>query len=240
MNPNCPDCRRPIPLDDVNVGRDIALCRQCGKPHAYSDLLEAARLHAAADKRNPPDGTWQRADGSGTVIGATHRSWGSALGALGFAAFWNGIVSIFVSIAVTETLQRWGVDPPEWFPAPKMDGDGPPFGSLIFLWLFLTPFILVGSGMLWAVVNYVGGKTEVRIRNGEGTVFTGLGPLGWRRRFDAQSVKAVRVEVDGGQQPSGKGSIVVETHNGRRIKFGTWMREDRKAFVAGALLATLR
>jgi len=40
----------------------------------------------------------------------------------------------------------------------------------------------------------VAGLTEVRIDNPEGVVFTGIGALGYRRRFVTSVVQEVRVE----------------------------------------------
>ena len=39
MKAVCPKCRGAIPLDDVNVATDIALCRRCEQTFAYSELI---------------------------------------------------------------------------------------------------------------------------------------------------------------------------------------------------------
>ena len=108
MHIHCPGCRRPIPLDDVNVPKDIALCRGCGKDWSYANLVAGQRLDQGVDLLDPPEGAWRRDEAGKTVMGATHRSLGSALGLLAMAAFWNGIVTLFVMVAAGETLKRMG------------------------------------------------------------------------------------------------------------------------------------
>lgn len=81
-------------------------------------------------------------------IGATHRSIGSAIGLLLFALFWNGIVSVFVLFAIAGTLKQFNIGLPEWFPAPNMNGEPMSLGMVLFLWIFLTPFIAIGLGMI--------------------------------------------------------------------------------------------
>ncbi len=164
-------------------------------------------------------------------------------GALAISLFWNGIVSVFVLVAISATLQQLHVPTPDWFPAPKMNGDAMTVGMTIFLWIFLTPFIAIGSIMIGAFFSAVAGRTEVEIRQSEGTIFVGIGPLGWRRRFNCGTVKDVRVEdkswrnSDGGRQ--NKTQIVIETQDGKQIEFGSMLREDRMKFVAAGVRQAL-
>ncbi len=234
----CPKCNRDIPTEDVNAGKDIAFCRQCSESFELSALTRGEELEAGADLSHPLAGAWRRSDGMGTVIGATNRSLGLAAGALVFALFWNGIVSLFVLINTVATLHHLGVEVPAWFPAPKMNGPQP-LGMTIFLWLFLTPFILIGLAMTGAFLSYVAGRTEVRIGNGQAVVFTGVGALGFRKRFDPREVKDVRIEEgrwrDRNGYPSQTLRVLVETREGKEIKFGTSLSAERRKFVAAAL-----
>src|SRR5206468_217808 len=129
---------------------------------------------------------WHRTDGVELVIGATTRSVGAAVATLAFALFWNGIVSIFLLVVIAATLTHLGFNVPEWFPGPHMDGMG--VGLTLFLWIFLTPFILIGLTMIGAFLMAIGGRTELRIHGENGTVFSGIGPLGLRRRFQTSGV----------------------------------------------------
>jgi len=243
ITPTCSKCRTAIPSEDVNVANDVAYCRACNISYQLSSLTVGAELDAGVDLRNPPAGAWYRSDGSGTLVGATHRSVGGALGALAFALFWNGIVSVFVTFAIAGTLRNLHLTLPSWFPAPNMNGSPMGVGMTLFLWLFLTPFIVIGLVMIGAFLSSLGGRTEVRIHNAEGVVFSGIGPLGFRKRFDARAVKEVRIEDkswrdnDGGRQR--KTNIVIETREGKLIRLGSMLREDRRKFLASALRKAL-
>lgn len=234
----CPKCQRPIPEADVNVGTDVAFCRACQIPHSLARLAQAGEL-ASVDLGRLPAGVWRRRDGQGWILGASSRSWSMALGALAFGLFWNGIVSIFVLLAVASTLSHLGVNIPDWFPAPKMNGEPMGVGMTIFLWIFLMPFMAVGFGMVAAFLAGVAGKTEIQIRRGRAAVFTGVGVLGLRQRFNPESVVEVRLESRGGGGRNGDSEsrvqIVVEETGGRRIRFGSSLPEERRRVLAAAL-----
>jgi hypothetical protein len=243
VTPTCSKCGKAIPSEDVNVANDIAYCRACNLSHKLSALTEGTELDSIIDLNNPPAGAWYRNDGMGPVIGATHRSMGSALGALAISLFWNGIVSVFVLMALSGTLRHFGISLPHWFPAPVMNDSSMSVGMTIFLWIFLTPFIVIGLAMVGAFLSALGGRTEVRITNAEGVVFIGIGRLGYRRRFDASAVKDVRLEdkqwSDNDGRRQRKTYIILETREGKLVKFGSMLREDRRKFVAGAVRKVL-
>lgn len=109
----------------------------------------------------------------------------------------------------------------------------------VFLWLFLTPFIAIGLGMICAFLFCVAGRTEVTISQTGADLYTGIGPLGRHRRFDARSVQEVRIDNQQWRDNDGErrrtAQIVVEMAEGKAIKFGSWLNEERRMFVTGAL-----
>ncbi len=243
VTPTCSKCGRAIPSEDINVANDVAYCRACNVSHRLSALTAGAELENDIDLHNPPSGAWYRNDGAGPVIGATHRSLGAAVAALAIALFWNGITSIFVLLALASTLRHLGTGLPEWFPAPNMNGSPMGVGMTIFLWIFLTPFIAIGVVMVGAFLSALSGRTEVRLKQPDGLVFTGVGALGYRRRFDASAVKDVRIDESqwsdrrGTRQP--KSCIVIETREGKQVKLGSMLTPQRRKFVAGAVRKVL-
>jgi len=243
VTPTCPKCKNAIAGEDINVAKDVAFCRVCNVSYQLSELTQGSELTADLDLHHPPPGAWCRSDGAGTLVGATHRSFGAALGMLAMALFWNGIVSVFVLVAISGTLHHLHVSVPEWFPAPKMNGGNMGVGMTIFLWLFLTPFILIGSFLFGAFLSSIGGRTEVQIHNTQSSVYAGIGVFGFRRRFDASLVKDVRIEDrtwrDGDGDRQRKTNILIEMRDGKLIRFGSMLREDRRRFVAGATRRTL-
>ena len=243
ITPTCPKCSSIIPSNDVNVAADLAFCRNCNLSHAFSTIGRGTGIDPTLDLSRPPNGAWQRSTGLGTTIGASHRSLGGAAGLLAISAFWNGIVSIFVALALSSTLALIGIRPPGWFPNPVMNGGAMGVGITIFLWLFLTPFILVGLAMISGFFLCLGGRTEVYIRDWQGEIFTGIGPFGRRRKFKTESVRDVRIEdkqwrdSDGDRRRSTE--ILIEMIEGKPLKLGSSLAENRRQFMAAALRKTL-
>lgn len=236
--PTCAKCGRVIPAGDVNVANDVAYCRACNLSHALSDLTHGVEPEANPDLGHPPAGAWYRGSGRETVIGATHFAPGAAVGLLLFSLFWNGIVSVFVFFAVSATWQKAGLAAPDWFPEPKMNGGPISNGMLIFLWLFLTPFILIGLGMIAAFLSCLAGRTEARLDDSRGVIFTGVAGVGYRQRFLTHDVTRVRLEATrsrGDDSASGQTRIVLDLREGKSIKFGSSLTEARRRFVAAAL-----
>ena len=104
--------------------------------------------------------------------------------------------------------------------------------------LFGIPFVLF-SVLFWSfALMAICGKVEVRLRGSEGQVFTGIGSLGFRRRFSTTEVTHV---YEGSARCSGVGSegnaIVLE--GTKRLKFGESLRTERRYFVAGVLRALI-
>jgi hypothetical protein len=241
--PTCPKCRATIPSGDVNVAADVAFCRNCNLSHSLSTIGRGTGIDPTVDLTRPPKGVWHRPSGLGTTVGASHRSFGGAAVLLGFATFWNGIVSVFVALALSSTISLIGLKPPVWFPNPVMNGGVMGVGVTVFLWLFLTPFILIGLAMMGGVLLCLGGRTEVYIRDWQGEIFTGIGPIGRRRKFKTETVKDVRIEdkqwrdSDGDRRRSTE--ILVEMTDGKPLKFGSSLAEDRRQFMAAALRKSL-
>lgn len=239
--PTCPKCSQPIPEADINVGKGVAYCRRCQLLHDLSELLERAELDFAPELEAPPTGTWLREDGFGTVVGATHRSLGQAAGLLFVTLFWNGIVSVFVTLAVVSTMQHFHLPQPAWMPNMKGGGDFARGGGLVFLWLFLTPFLCIGAGLLLGFLSSLFGRTEVRLTESDGHVRVAIGPFGWRRRFDPARARSVKI-APGSVTKNGQPQYVIflESNGGKPIKFGSLLREDRKRFVAAQVNRLLR
>lgn len=238
QTPKCPRCGKTIPTDDVNVAKDVALCRSCNLVNSLSSLVSVFALEQNVDLHQPPPGCWHRSTGFGSVVGATHRALGTAFGMLAVALFWNGIVSVFVLVAASSTLHLLHVPVPDWFPAPKMNGQTISVGMTIFIWIFLSPFIAIGLVMIAGLLSCLGGKTEFRVERGEVAVATGIGPIAWNRRFMAADLKEIRIEESRSQmrnrETQTKLQIVAELQGGRLIKFGSSLPEDRLRFLAAA------
>lgn len=237
--PRCPTCSKAILSDDVNVAKDVAYCRSCNLAHSLSALIHTSELTSGINLDRPPPGVRYDLHEGHITVSATHRSLAAAAGTLAIALFWNGIVSVFVLLAIAGTLRNLNIPMPTWFPTPDMNGSPMSLGMTLFLWIFLTPFIVIGSAMIGAFFLSVGGRTEVRADPTGGTVFTGVGPLGYRRRFMPSQVSDVRIEdrmwrdSDGDRQQ--KTCVVIETQEGKLIRFGSMLSNERRRFLAALL-----
>ena len=236
VTPRCPRCKQVIPSEDINVAGDVAFCRHCDLSHRLSALTSGTVVDEDVDINQPPAGCWFTHEGDVLAVGATHRALGQAFGLLFMSLFWNGIVSVFVTLAVSSTLRHLGLRPPAWFPALK--GASAPVGMTIFLWLFLTPFIAIGLVLLATFLSSLGGRTEIRIEGEQGTLFSGIGPVGFRKRFSSREVKDIRIEENQWVDRSGysrrRAQAIIETDR-NSIPFGSMLTPQRRRFVAGAL-----
>lgn len=237
--PTCSKCHRTIPSADINVAQDVAYCRECNLSQRLSELTFDLEINASLDLQHPPPGAWYITNGGGTVIGATNRNLGMAIGTLFFALFWNGIVSVFVVLAIAGTLHNLHIPLPGWFPAPKMDGENMGPGMAAFLWLFLTPFIVIGLTVAGTCLTCLFGRTEARLERLRATLFTGIGPLGWKRTFDTSQVTGVRLFERRDSEGDSRVSILIETRSGKQLKLGSLLTNERRRFVLGALRKTL-
>lgn len=253
MATTCP-CGATIPIEDINVPEGVALCRSCGKLSRLADLagVEKAprdkgskkdqaeeRKALALAQGDPPSGCTIRDYGDRVTLRASARSLAGAAGLLFFTLFWNGIVSVFVAVAVSGLWANLIGKPPHWFPAPNMNGGPMSLGMTIFLCIFLLPFLLIGSVMAACTLVTIAGKVEVRLRGPDGVVFTGVGPFGWKRRFNADSVEAILLtDADIEENGKKKRAIAIET-NKKTLKFASLLPDRRRLWLGGVLKTML-
>ena len=189
----CPECGEPIPAESINIEEGVALCPNCGRLSRLSEVVER-RPPMVETLDQPPKGCEILHLGREVLARASLRSLPGFAGSLFFALFWNGITSVFVLVALAGLYTNLIGPLPAWFPAPDMD-DGMSLGMTLFLCVFLTPFVVIGLGMIGAVLLNLVGRVEVRISETEGIVRTGVGFLTWNRRFDPNQVRHVEAGV---------------------------------------------
>lgn len=219
----CPTCKIPFEPQDINLAKDIALCRNCNKVFSVSqDLadLENMSLHSESqleqdlqsfDITKPPDHkTWVRQTSRGISIGASLRS--------PLAYFFLLFLFIFGGIS------------------------GVIFGSLLFggeleltILLLFIPFFLVDLLILaFFTINFFG-KSEVTIDRYDGEVFVGVFGFGWRKQFQVKEVKRV-IEAYSNTEVNNvrKKHIVIETEQ-QNYAFGSLLKDARRRFIYLAL-----
>lgn len=205
----CPKCRLGIPLEDVNVSTDLALCRQCGQTWSYADLVDDSET-LDFNLMNPPKGAWFREiPPRGFVAGVSTRS-PIALFLVPFMCVWSGFSlggiygTQFVKGEFSLTQSLFGIP-------------------------FLLGTLLFGSIAIMSVC----GKVVVSVDGDGGTIFSGVGPLGWRRRFNWRKVSAIRRTEKRGNRGSTSQQLTLEGEE--RLNFASGVKEERLDFMLAAL-----
>lgn len=240
LAPRCPDCDELIASDAMNIQEGVALCANCGTLSRLSELnLSGKSIDEILS--SPPQGCSIEPRGPGVVITASLRSIGGFVGCAAFALFWNGIVSVFVLLAIAGLYTNLIGPLPTWFPAPgmndgkpEMNGDRMDLGMSLFLCVFLTPFILVGTGMVAAAIINLVGKIEVVIDEFESSVTTGIPIFRWKRRFDARQIRAVSYGTTNWES-NGRRQRTIELVADRTVKFGSMLQFNRMEWLRAVL-----
>ncbi len=207
MKFTCPNCRQPLLPENINVQTDLALCKACGQVSQLSKLVDADFDPAVLD--HPPPGAWYQESMSECIFGATTRS-PMAFFLVPFMCVWSG--GSLGGIYGTQLVHG-------------------KFNLMISL--FGIPF-LIGTLMFGSIaLMSVCGKLEVRIREGLGTVFIGVGRLGWTRRFNLAEVDFIEDSYTPGSRGSGSTSILLRGQS--VLRFGSQLTEPRRYFILNVL-----
>lgn len=211
-NYKCPLCHAPIAMDDVNVATDIALCRSCGRTTSFSVLINAPEI-SQETLANPPRTIKVHHDYPG-VTTIVYRKLSPALYFLiPFTAIWSG-------------GSMWGIY------GNQIKQGHFDMGSS----MFGLPF-LIGTIVLLSIIAFLlFGNWTISLQQGEGTVFVGVGPLGWKRQFtyDRTTLVSMRMtDVRVNEVPQ-KGILI---QNGSTdFVFGSMIAEDAKQYIAAAII----
>jgi len=211
---SCPKCRADIPLADVNVSTDVALCRKCGQTWSYSELIQNDAA-AAFTPQSPPNGAWFReTPPQAFEVGVSTRSLG-ALFLVPFVCVWSAIAlggiygTQFAKGQFNLTQSLFGVP-------------------------FLFGALFLGSRALMSA----GGKLVVAVDGDSGVIFSGIGPIGTRQRFDWRKVSSIRLTRSRGSRGGIFRRITFEGE--RQLSFGANVKDARLNFMLAALRSKLR
>ena len=196
-------------MEGVNVSTDMALCRRCKEAYSVAELSRNEKV-AAIDESQPPKGAWYRSQGNEFEVGATTRSWG-ALFLVPFALVWSG--GTLGGIYGTQIYEG------------KFN---------LFLSLFGIPFLVGSCFLVPTALMMVLGKVVVKSSGDEGVMFTGIGPLGRRRKFRWNEIKGVRQGLSKWTRNDQRQQII-EMDGAKPIRFGSMLSEDRQNFMLAVL-----
>ncbi|PYJ00454.1 MAG: hypothetical protein DME25_20645, partial [Verrucomicrobia bacterium] len=98
---------------------------------------------------------------------------------------------------------------------------------------FGIPFVL-GTLLFGSIaVMSVCGKVVVTVDGDDGAIFTGVGPIGWRRKFNWREVSAIRRTEKYGNRGSVLQQITFEGQ--KRLNFAAGVKDERLDFLFRAL-----
>ena len=231
--PRCPECDVNVDAESINIKEGFALCPACGMLTRLGELNFSGRTKAEMI-RQPPSGCSIETFDLGVCVNVSARSITGVLGYTALSLFWNGIVSIFVLIAVAGLYTNLVGPLPVWFPSPplnegkpEMNGEPMGLGETLFLCVFLIPFVTVGFGMIIAAIFSYIGKVEVVIEDRNSWVATGIWFFKWKRKFDPREVQAVNIGISTWESEEGTTKKVIELVADRSVKFGSMLPPDR-------------
>ncbi|HMP77074.1 MAG TPA: hypothetical protein PKE12_12335 [Kiritimatiellia bacterium] len=207
----CPLCHAAIALDDVNVATDIALCRACGKTFSFSLARGASEL-GAVDFETPPRGLRAGVNEEGGIELRYRRLSPALLFLIPFTAVWSG-------------FSMWGIYGTQ---IARREFD---LGQS----LFGIPFLLGTIVLLGVIAFMLAGHWRVTLWKGGGTVFAGIGRLGWTRAFDYGPTSLVSLRVVPARGDSGPQTHIVVRTEGGDFAFGATIRDDAKRYIAAAI-----
>ncbi len=194
----------------MNVAQDVAVCAECDEVIRLSESSKWAVVPEGFDINDPPPGAWFRKNEEGWEIGASTRSY-IALFLVPFTCVWSG-------------LSLGGI-----------------YGSQIFsgefdpsLSLFGIPFV-VGTIFLgtFALITSIG-RVQVTVRQGKGVIFTGIGRLGYKRKFNWADIERVEEKADA-HDSNGRRIFTLALVGKVELRFAMMPNAPRKAFLLNGL-----
>ena len=211
----CPNCGREIPTEDVNVEKDIALCRSCNQTFSFAELAREGS-GPAVDLMRPPKGVWFRQNMRGFELGATTRS-GAAFFLVPFMCAWSG-------------LSLGGI-----YGSQIHSGKFNLASSL-----FGLPFLIGTIFLVAFTLMTICGKMVISVQGDQGRLFTGLGPLGRTRLFKWSNIKSATEETGFYRNGQPRLAIILQGDDNTRLKFASGINEERRYFMLNALRSLLR
>jgi len=208
----CPNCGKELPLADVNVAQDVALCRACTYTGSFLAAATVPRLTDEELARPPKRVSLRREFGDALTVVCRPRR--AALWFLvPFVALWSGgsMTGIYVAPLVRGTFE-------------VRDG------------LFGIPFLL-GTLVLLAIVAYLAfGKTTVTLSKGRVRTFTGVFGLGRTREMECGPGTAVTIAQSNFRSNNVPQPEIVVKSGDDTLKFGAMtIPNDVLPYVAAVL-----
>lgn len=207
----CPQCKAVIPDSDYNVSTDIALCRRCNTNFKYSDIVGSSQLQPITQLERPKQ--IKIFEGVDYTEITYKRLNPVLLFLIPFTAFWSG-------------LSMYGIYGKQ-IRSGKFDlGDS----------LFGIPFLLGTIVLITVIFSLLFGKWRIKIGYRESYVFAGVGPIGWKRRFESSNVRNVTLKMTSLQVNNvPQEGVHLAFKEGDGLTFGATLKQNAKEYIASYL-----
>ena len=184
---------------------DLAHCKACNSIIKISQVSSKNDLFNIKDH---PKGTWyERINSNELLLGASTRS-PFAFFIVPFMLIWSG--GSLGGIYGSQILSG------------KFD---------LMISLFGIPF-LIGTVIFGSyALMTVAGKVEIELDKQGGRVFTGVGSLGFTKKFLWSEVSNIKETISFGKQTTGK----ITLEGSKKMSFGIFLKESRRYFILQAL-----
>ena len=209
---DCPSCNAELPLADVNVGSDVALCRSCGRKGPFLGASSIPKLTDEELARPPKRVSLHRDFGDALVLTCQPKK--TALWFLiPFTAFWSGIS---MGGIYGQQIARGQFD---WKAS-----------------LFGLPFLIGTLGLVTAILFNFFGHSRVTLTKGRVKVFVGLFGIGRTREMECGKDTTVSLQTSGYRVNNVPQLEIVLASEGKEIRFGSMaLSTEEKKYVAAVL-----
>jgi len=218
---HCQNCGAVIPLEDVNVSSDIALCRTCGKTMPFSGLAPISSSSVVLQR--PPEGVCIVDDPiKGKTI--TYRKFSPSMLLLFPMA--AGFLGATIFLLFGFHIYKY-----------KFDIEHAPLTIIAIPFLAGTVFLFTG-----AFFNLLG-SWRITITRDQLAVSMKVGLLSWTRRLACDRSAQVRmflpsIQVSGGTNSTTQRMIQVKCQ-GKTLNFGSVLPEKVILYIAEIIRRTL-
>jgi hypothetical protein len=208
----CPNCGKELPLADINMAQDMALCRACGFSGSFLGASSVPQMTDEEMARPPKRVSLRREFGDALTIECRPKR-ASLLFLIPFTLFWSGIsMGGIYGTQIAHGQLDWKLS------------------------LFGLPF-LIGTIVLVTVILYqIFGKTTVTLAKGRIRLSTGLFGVGRSRELACEPGTMVTIEKSGYRVNNVPQPEIVLTSGDQKLKFGAMgLSDEARNYVAAVL-----
>jgi hypothetical protein len=214
----CPKCGGVLAASAVAGDEGELLCRGCNSIVVLATLAVAQEADTSdVDLKAVPSGCWVESRDGNAIIGAILRSRGGYV-LLVWTLIWNAPVLLMITVWIRTYSSS----------------------TSLFCGMLVMP-ILAAIGVISAMMSIFDlfGKLEVSVGRSFTSVYRGVGSIGWTRSIHTEEAASARI-VNAPTEPGDPAQYVIQIGEGRGIRFGSMLPDDRKKWVCVAVDAAIR